>query len=175
MKIADSQSIKTGEKDMILSIMKKMDPQVLASIATQDLAPDSMEFVTGDMAIVDNRIVYRMNFKVTVGLAVMFDREGNLVQPDRGEAPAETVNAVGETADAGSDDEDIIELLESREPDEVGGDFEDLSGQGLSRDEAVQDGPASGDEDSMEAVLQRNKNFWSDRTAGVEPHVEPND
>ncbi len=168
MKIADSQSIKTGEKEMILSIMKKMDPQVLAAIATQDLAPDSLDFVSGDMAIVDNRIVYKMNFKVTVDLSVMFDREGNLVQLDQGEAQAETEDAVGETEIAGSDDEDIIELLESSEPDEGGGDFEDLSDQGLSRDEGVQAPPASGNEDSMEAILQRNKNFWSDKTAGVD-------
>lgn len=175
MKIADSQSIKTGEKDMILSIMKKMDPQVLAAIATQDLAPDSMEFVTGDMAIVDNRIVYRMNFKVTVDLTVMFDREGNLVQPCHEDVQADMTETVGGTDDSGSDDEDMIELLESSEPVEREGDVEELAGQDLSRDEVTQDGPASGDDDSMEVILQRNKNFWSDKTAGVEPDVEPND
>ncbi len=170
MKIADSQSIKTGEKDMILSIMKKMDPQVLAAIATQDLAPDSLEFVSGDMTIVDSRIVYKMNFKVTVDLTVMFDREGNLVRPDEDEEDQRTEpeEAVEDMAADGSDDEDPIERVEAREPDETDADPEEPSDHAAPQGEETPDLPVSEEEESLEAILQRNKNFWSEKTAGVE-------
>ena len=148
MKIADSQSIKTGEKEMILSIMKKMDPQGLAAIATQDLAPDSLEFVTGDMAIVDNRIVYKMNFKVTVDLAVMFDRDGNLVTAG-GAGENETVP--DRAGDVDSEDEDIIDLVEEN-------DAETLRGV-----DSAMDTPGAVDADSLEQVLQKSKEFWMGR------------
>ena len=148
MKIADSQSIKTGEKEMILSIMKKMDPQGLAAIATQDLAPDSLEFVTGDMAIVDNRIVYKMNFKVTVDLAVMFDRDGNLVTAG-GAGENETVP--DRAGDVDSEDEDIIDLVEEN-------DAETLRGV-----DSAMDTPGAVDADSLEQVLQKSNEFWMGR------------
>jgi hypothetical protein len=159
MKIADSQSIKAGEKEMILSIMKKIDPQVLAAIATQDLSPENMEFVTGDMVVVDNRIVYQMNFKVTVDMKVMFDREGNLVMAggeDAADSGADLAEALEEEGEAGFDDEDIIDLVEANDAD---------SGiEGPEEDPKVS--PAEEDSDNMEAILQRNKDFWSRRNDG---------
>ncbi len=161
MKIADSQSIKAGEKEMILSIMKKIDPQVLAAIATQDLSPENMEFVTGDMVVVDNRIVYQMNFKVTVDMKVMFDREGNLVMAggeDAADGGTDLAEALDEEGEDGFDDEDIIDLVEANDAD-----------SGIDRpEEDPKDSPADEDSDNMEAILQKNKDFWSRRNDGVE-------
>ena len=161
MKIADSQSIKAGEKEMILSIMKKIDPQVLAAIATQDLSPENMEFVTGDMVVVDNRIVYQMNFKVTVDMKVMFDREGNLVMAggeDAADGGTDLAEALDEEGEDGFDDEDIIDLVEANDAD-----------SGIDRpEEDPKDSPADEDSDNMEAILQKNKDFWSRRNDGIE-------
>lgn len=86
MKIADSDSIKAGERELISSIMEKLNPETLSRVATKHLSPDQMEFVQGDMMIQDNRIVYKMDFKVTLDISVMFDRDGDLVITDQAES-----------------------------------------------------------------------------------------
>lgn len=164
MKIADSQSIKTGEREMILSIMKKIDPQVLAAIAAQNLSPDGMEFVDGDMDIVDNRIVYKMNLKVTVAMAVMFDRDGNLVGAD---LPDEEVFE-GRSEDEG----EIIDLVDVNDSE---GDFAeeeplDLADEGVMSEEGLEEVSDDSEPDNLDAIIQKNKNFWSQRSDEAEPN-----
>ncbi len=164
MKIADSQSIKTGEREMILSIMKKIDPQVLAAIAAQNLSPDGMEFVDGDMDIVDNRIVYKMNLKVTVAMAVMFDRDGNLVGAD---LPDEEVFE-GRSEDEG----EIIDLVDVNDSE---GDFAeeeplDLADEGVMSEEGLEEVSDDSEPDNLDAIIQKNKDFWSQRSDEAEPN-----
>lgn len=154
MKIADSQSIKTGEREMILSIMKKIDPQVLAAIAAQNLSPDGMEFVDGDMEILDNRIVYKMNLKVTVAMAVMFDRDGNLVGADIPDAE----DAEGRF----EDEEDIIDLINENDSED-----EPLPDEDVFPEEILEE--VTDDPDNLDAIIQKNKNFWSRRSDEAEP------
>lgn len=166
MKIADSQSIKTGEREMILSIMKKIDPQVLAAIAAQNLSPEGMEFVDGDMEIVDNRIVYKMNLKVTVAMAVMFDRDGNLVGAD---LPDE------ETYEGSSEDEgEIIDLVDVNDSE---GDFADeeplvLDDEAVMSEEGLEEVSDDSDSDNLDAIIRKNKNFWSQRSHEAGPMME---
>jgi hypothetical protein len=162
MKIADSQSIKTGEREMILSIMKKIDPQVLATIAAQNLSPEGMEFVDGDMEIVDNRIVYKMNLKVTVAMAVMFDRDGNLVGAD---LPDEETDIAVED-ERYEDEGEIIDLVDVNDSE---GDFEEEESLSLADDAVMSEaGPEEVSEnpepDSLDAIIRKNKNFWSRRS-----------
>jgi len=165
MKIADSQSIKTGEREMILSIMKKIDPQVLAAIAAQNLSPDGMEFVDGDMDIVDDRIVYKMNLKVTVAMAVMFDRDGNLVGadlPDEEDAPDE---------ESFEDEGEIIDLVDVNDSE---GDFAeeeplDLADEALVAEDGLEEVRDDSDPDNLDAIIRKNKNFWSRRSDEAGP------
>jgi hypothetical protein len=163
MKIADSQSIKTGEREMILSIMKKIDPQVLAAIAAQNLSPDGMEFVNGDMDIVENRIVYKMNLKVTVAMTVMFDRDGNLVGAD---LPDE------EVADESFDDEgEIIDLVDVNDSED---DFDEeeplaLADGDVMAEEELDEVSENSEPDNLDAIIQKNKNFWSQRSHEAGP------
>ncbi len=163
MKIADSQSIKTGERDMILSIMKKIDPEVLAAIAARNLSPSGMEFVDGDMAIVDNRIVYRMNLQVTVGMTVMFDREGNLVVGDMEDQEYDVIDLVDEgeadlEGEEGLGDEETADddFLDEEAPlsDEM-----ELPGEN-------QDAPQ--EPDNLDAIILKNKDFWSSRSVSAQ-------
>lgn len=164
MKIADSQSIKTGEREMILSIMKKIDPQVLAAIAAQNLSPDSMEFVDGDMDIVDNRIVYKMNLKVTVAMAVMFDRDGNLVGadlPDEEDAPDE---------ESFEDEGEIIDLVDVNDS-EVDFAAEEplvLSDEAVMSEDDLSEVSENSETDNLDAIIRKNKNFWSRRSNEAE-------
>ncbi|MFA6009289.1 MAG: hypothetical protein WC799_04835 [Desulfobacteraceae bacterium] len=164
MKIADSQSIKTGEREMILSIMKKIDPQVLAAIAAQNLSPDGMEFVDGDMDIVDNRIVYKMNLKVTVAMAVMFDRDGNLVGAD---LPNEEVSA-GSSEDEG----EIIDLVDVNDSE---GNFAEeeplvLADEVVMSEEGLEEVSDDSEPENLDAIIQKNKNFWSRRSDEAGPN-----
>ena len=156
MKIADSQSIKSGEGELIASIMKKLKPQTLAAMATQDISPENMEFVRGDMVIVDNKIVYKMDFKVTVDLSVMFDREGNLVQQD-GDDGEEDSEGDEETLDA--EDHDLADLDEQNALEAEDHDLTDLDEQNTLelKHEISEQG------DDMDLVFQKNRDFWSQR------------
>lgn len=126
MKIADPESIKSGEQDLINSIMDKLNPEIIESIAAGKLVIDNMEFRKGDMIIHKNRIVYKMDFQTSLALSVMFDRDGNLITEE---------------------DDPPLDLA----PDDPIG----------TEEEGEQD-------DDFNSVLQKNRDFWHERTLAEE-------
>ena len=136
MKIADSDSIKLGEQILITSIMEKLNPKTLSSLDTKNLSPENVEFVDGDMVIWNDRIVYKMDLKVTIDMSVMFDRDGNLVVSENNEdldSHDEELDDDGESPRAGHDDE----LLDS----------------------AMAGSPESLEED-MDQIFKKTREFW---------------
>jgi hypothetical protein len=147
MRIADSDSIKAGEQELIASIMEKMDPETLARVAGKNLVPDQMEFVRGDMVIRGERIVYQMDFKVTLDVTVMFDRHGDLIgdgvddaQDSAGELPAQ------ESVDDLQEEVPPHDSPEENEPADFVDDHEDTAKASM--------------DDDMDAVLSRTRDFW---------------
>ncbi|MBU1168905.1 MAG: hypothetical protein KKD44_04995 [Proteobacteria bacterium] len=153
MKIADSDSIKAGEKELISSIMEKLNPETLSRVATKNMSPDQMEFVQGDMMIWDNRIVYKMNFKATLDISVMFDRNGELVFTDR----SEDINASGL-----SDSSDDMDEEWEHEQDHVDTDTMDAT----AFEEVIlsDDAPTQSPDDEMSDVFSRTREFWNKKT-----------
>lgn len=155
MKIADTKSIKAGEREMILAIMKKIDPEVLSTIGSSSVNREGIEFVDGDMEIVENRIVYKMHLRVTLDMAVMFDREGNLVGNSvleklvEDEDPLEAVieDDVLEQEDEGSD------MFESKEDPSTAG-IEPMEDETEIKEDVEED---------IETIAQNNREFWDRR------------
>ncbi|GAB6094855.1 hypothetical protein JCM14469_11070 [Desulfatiferula olefinivorans] len=149
MKIADSDSIKAGEQELIASIMEKMNPETLARVAGKTLVPDRMEFVRGDMVIRGDRIVYQMDFKVTLDVTVMFDRNGELIGGVTDDTPVLDDELSG--PEPAADQEDL--LAES---------FPALETENETPDSDVpaDDGAPPSMEEDLEDVLARTRDFW---------------
>lgn len=161
MKIADPQMIKAGEQELIRSILDKLKPEAIESIASDNLTVDTLEFRHGDMIIHDNRIVYKMDFTVNIELALLFDREGNVV----GTAGVDDIVSLND--DAGST---TISSEEESEPVD-----EDVSGPEM--DSPVSESEAESvasdsDSNEMELVFQRNRDFWLEESSGNDDSIE---
>jgi hypothetical protein len=144
MKIADSESIRTGEQELISSIMEKIDGKTLASLAAKNLASEQMEFVQGDMVILNDRIVYKMDFKMTVDMSVMIDRDGNILNAGQ----AESVESVDEP-------DDVIELRD-----------ETIAGNSDPSDDGTAPGRTAPEslEDELSRIVGKTRAFWQSKS-----------
>jgi hypothetical protein len=143
MKIADSESIRTGEQELISSIMEKIDGKMLASLAAKNLESEQMEFIQGDMVILNDRIVYKMDFKMTFDMSVMIDRDGNIL----GAEQTEMVESVDES-------DEVIELRdETSTGDSVAN--EDGTPSGESVQESL--------EDELSRIVGKTRAFWQSK------------
>lgn len=189
MKIADPEIIKAGEQELIQSIMGKLDSEMIENIASDNLTIDNMTFRNGDMVIHENRIVYKMDFEINIGVSVMFDRDGNIIDKYE-EEPEATSEKIPEAAPlSGQDDIDsLLASLDSgtshvtneeteAEVKDTGEDDMTLALQrtrdfwlSKSRQGSGSETPDPGENsgmDDLEMVLQRNRDFWSSRGADV--------
>lgn len=148
MKIADSDNIKAGEQELISSIMEKLDPETLAQVASKHLSPEQLEFLNGDLVIQENRIVYKMDFRATLDISVMFDRHGDLVPMDEDRQPVEM---------PGADEEDTWEPEDRIE--DVNEDIHDNAAQPDTND-AIIETKAQSLDDEMAQVFSRTRDFW---------------
>ncbi len=80
MKIADSESIKNGERDLINAITGDIDRGNIEEIFKDkfDLGiRDHLEYKQGDIVVHDNQIAYKLDFEVKITVSVLCDRSGN--------------------------------------------------------------------------------------------------
>lgn len=156
MKIADSDSIKSGEQELISSIMEKLNHETLSRVATKTLSPEQMEFVRGDIVIRDDRIVYKMDFKVTLDVSVMFDREGHLVDagPDADDPDLDFDSDLESESESDGREHAFAEPGIKDEPEP----YDD--GEAIEEREAPRTADALPMESDMDEVLARTRDFW---------------
>lgn len=164
MKIADSANIKSGERELISSIMEKLDPETLAQVATKQLSPDKMEFMNGDLVIRGNQIVYKMDFRATLEISVMFDRNGELVP--EGEDGLD--GGMGETGEGVWDKEAIMdeeiddpEASMEEENKEFLDEYTESDPGGL--DDTIADAEPQSLDDELAQVFRRTRDFWQQK------------
>ena len=158
MKIADAESIKAGEQELINGIMEELNSEIIESIASGKLSVKNLEFRNGDMVIHGDRIVYKMEFETSVSLTVMFDRDGNLVS-DNDDGLSDTIHSASEEP-VELMDEDNDEL-----PDFVSADttVDDIMAE-LNPDTQSDQG------DDINSILEKNRSFWmAQTTEALEP------
>lgn len=143
MKIADPESIKAGEQELINSIMGKLNSEIIESIASGKLVIDNMEFRNGDMMIYKNRIVYKMDFQTSVAISVMFDREGNLITEDE-DAPLDFAEEEIENTEE--------EQIDNAFDNEDGFDEEEILNPVLDEEKE--------NKREFDLVLEKTRNFW---------------
>ena len=80
MKIADSESIKNGERDLINAITCDIDRGNIEEIFKDKFnlgIRDHLEYKQGDIVVHDNQIAYKLDFEAKVAVSVLCDRSGN--------------------------------------------------------------------------------------------------
>ena len=80
MKITDSDIIKNGEQELIDAITADLDWGAIEDIFLKEHnlgIDEDIEYKSGDIVAVDNRIAYKLEFEVKVNLSVLLDRNGD--------------------------------------------------------------------------------------------------
>lgn len=159
MKIADSDNIKAGEQELISSIIEKLDPSTLAQVATKQLSPENMEFLNGDLVIQDDRIVYKVDFRATVEISVMFDRNGDLVSTNDDQLP---VDLPGLDDEEGSPDAFLDDDMDEIYDDE--GDTEEGEPSGETEPQSL--------DDELAQVFSRTRDFWEQKREAAQDETD---
>ncbi|MFZ5571272.1 MAG: hypothetical protein ACOZF0_12750 [Thermodesulfobacteriota bacterium] len=99
MKITDSETIKSSEKELIDAITGDLDWQAIEQLFREKYhlgLQDEIEYRKGDLVVHNEQIAYRLEFDVKVALSVLFDRKGECIE----------VTAVDRQGDSAYSDED---------------------------------------------------------------------
>jgi len=80
VKITNSDVIKSGERELIDSIIGDLDWDTIEEIVKNRhklKIQDDVEYRQGDIIVHNNQVAYKLDFDVKVTLSVVFDRDGN--------------------------------------------------------------------------------------------------
>jgi hypothetical protein len=80
LKITDSAVIKSGERELLDTIIGDLDWEAIEKIVKEKhqlRIQDDVEFRQGDIVVYDNTVAYKLDFDAKVTLTVLFDRDGN--------------------------------------------------------------------------------------------------
>ena len=82
MNITDAEIIKTGEKELLDSIIGELDWGAIEKIFMEKhhlVIHDDVEYRHGDIVAHNDRVAYRLDFDVKVTLSILIDRSGNFL------------------------------------------------------------------------------------------------
>ncbi|MCA1792411.1 MAG: hypothetical protein ABR534_08050 [Desulfotignum sp.] len=123
MKITDPQVIKTGENDLIASVQKNLDQDIIKKIIADRMAGTNLVAKGGQIVVHDNQVAFRMDFDLQVSGSLLFDRQGNYIPDGPEPKPAQNDSEADLEALEGND-------LDAAQPDAA----EDLALTDLDRD-----------------------------------------
>lgn len=118
MKITDTENIKNGEGEFIDGLVGELDWGIIEKLLREKYnleLHDDVEYKSGDIVIHDNKVSYKINFDVRVTLSLLFGRDGECLEIT---TSGEDEIATDEISDLSVFDEDEIENVADRKPDE---------------------------------------------------------
>ncbi len=126
MKITDPQVIKNGENDLIASVRKNLDQEIIKKIIADQMARTALVSKGGQIVVHDNQVAFRMDFDLQLSGSLLFDRQGNYIadvpEPLTDSKDPESVTASLETEDPEllqpDAEEDLARADLDREPEE---------------------------------------------------------
>lgn len=80
MKITNADIIKSGERELIDTIISDLDWNTIEKVVKERhklSIQDDVEYQQGDIVVYNNQVAYKLDFEVKMTLSVMFDRDGN--------------------------------------------------------------------------------------------------
>jgi len=112
LKIADSEHIKSGEKDLIDSITADLDWDSLEKLIEERhrfKLQDDVEYKSGDMLVYEDKVAYKLDFDIKVSLSVIFDRNGNCLNLETSDVNTITADS-DETESTEKDDGNMNQM-----------------------------------------------------------------
>lgn len=80
MKITNSEIIKTGERELIDTIIADLDWEMIETIVKNRhklKIQDDIDYRQGDLIVHEDKVAYKLDFDVKMTLSIIFDRDGN--------------------------------------------------------------------------------------------------
>ena len=80
MKITNADIIKSGERELIDTIISDLDWDSIEKVVKERhklSIQDDVEYQQGDIVVYNDQVAYKLDFEVKMTLSVMFDRNGN--------------------------------------------------------------------------------------------------
>lgn len=106
MKVANQNTIESGEKELLDTIIAELDWEVIEKKLKEKhniKLQEDVEFSNGDFVVHGSKIAYKLNFDVKITLSVLFDRLGECIE----------ISAAGSDDDEDDYDEENEENEES--------------------------------------------------------------
>jgi len=139
LKITDSEVIKSGERELLDTIIGDLDWEAIEKIVKEKhqlRIQDDVEFRQGDIVVYDNTVAYKLDFDIKVTLTVLFDRDGNYLSfSTSGDFTKDAVMPDLEEVESEPESE-----MESSDTDEM------IAAQDQDDDESIQEEPAQIDD-----------------------------
>jgi hypothetical protein len=121
VKVTNSEIIKSGERELIDTIIGDLDWNMIEEIVRSRhrlKIQDDIDYRQGDLIVHDDQVAYKLDFDVKMTLSVIFDRDGNYlslstsedVVPEQAletDQPPESENMPVEEVDDAVDADDI--------------------------------------------------------------------
>jgi hypothetical protein len=99
VKITNSDVIKSGERELIDTIIGDLDWDTIEEIVKNRhklKIQDDVEYRQGDIIVHNNQVAYKLDFDVKMTLSLVFDRDGNYLSLVTSE-DAENMETAGKT------------------------------------------------------------------------------
>jgi hypothetical protein len=151
VKITNSDIIKSGERELIDSIIGDLDWDAIEEIVKNRhklKIQDDVEYRQGDIVVHNNQVAYKLDFDVKMTLSVVFDRDGNYLSL------------------VTSDDIEEEKITEKPSaPEETSDDTENI--------ESAEESLVAADESTDAAESESSESFSSEDTPAVDPEKAP--
>lgn len=119
MKVTNSDIIKSGERELIDTIIGDLDWNMIEEIVKSRhrlKIQDDIDYRQGDLIVHNNQVAYKLDFDVKMTLSVIFDRDGNYLSLSTSEDLEE--QPVAEPEDVTDDaTDDATETVQPLDPD----------------------------------------------------------
>jgi hypothetical protein len=158
MKIADSETIKLGEAELIETLKEKLNIKAIESIAAKNFNVSEIDCAGGDIVIHNGAIAYRFDLEAKVSVSVLFDRQGNAIEP-----LSESVQE--------PEEESVLEPVSENESDELlneGMDFDPIDEAPVESAEEKEPSVNESALPGLDLVLKKNRDFWLEESSEEE-------
>ncbi len=127
MKITNAEVIKSGERELIDTIISDLDWGSIEQLVKDKhklSIQDDVEYKKGDLVVHNNKIAYKLDFEVKMTLSVVFDRDGNYlsiatsadtIDTDEEASPLSSADPTNDVLSDQNDDEPFDRSIEEDE------------------------------------------------------------
>ncbi len=121
VKITNADIIKSGERELIDTIIADLDWDMIEKIVRSRhrlKIQDDIDYRQGDLIVHNDQVAYKLDFDVKMTLSVIFDRDGNYLSINTSEGFEEDNNERSDAAGDLKEDEAPADTLEPGATDE---------------------------------------------------------